>query len=310
MGSAPRAAGCIERIVTPEAEARRRALVARKGFSPDGFQIEAFDVVDTGDSVLVAAPTSSGKTLVAEYAIERALAEGRRVAYTTPIKALSNQKMRELTAWLGRDRVGLLTGDNSIRGDAAVVVMTTEVLRNMIYAGSDFLDRLGVVVLDEVHYLQDHYRGPVWEEVIIQLPTEVQLVCLSATVSNANELAGWIAEVRGSCVPVTEADRPVQLHEHFLICESSAQSATAVPTPKSSATWPKRVAEATREIAAARVRGRDARGASRSCTTSTSAAACRPSSSSSLVRAATTPCDRASRAASTTSTGARSSGWK
>ncbi len=223
MGSAPRAAGCIERIVTPEAAARRRARVARKGFSPDGFQIEAFDVVDTGDSVLVAAPTSSGKTLVAEYAIERALAEGRRVAYTTPIKALSNQKMRELTAWLGRDRVGLLTGDNSIRGDAAVVVMTTEVLRNMIYAGSDFLDRLGVVVLDEVHYLQDHYRGPVWEEVIIQLPTEVQLVCLSATVSNANELAGWIAEVRGSCVPVTEADRPVQLHEHFLIFEKGSR---------------------------------------------------------------------------------------
>ncbi len=206
-----------------DAAARRRALVTRKGFSPDDFQIAAFDVVDRGESILVAAPTSAGKTLVAEYAIERALAEGLRVAYTTPIKALSNQKMRELSAWLGRERVGLLTGDNSIRADAPVVVMTTEVLRNMIYSGSDFLDRLGVVVLDEVHYLQDRYRGPVWEEVIIQLPATVQLVCLSATVSNAEELAGWIAEVRGNCEAVTEPDRPVELHDHYLIFEKGSR---------------------------------------------------------------------------------------
>lgn len=201
----------------------RRQLVNRKGFSPDRFQSEAFDVVDRGHSVLVAAPTSSGKTLVAEYAISRALAMGRTVAYTTPIKALSNQKMRDLGEWLGVDQVGLLTGDNSVRADAPVVVMTTEVLRNMIYANSPFLDRLGVVVLDEVHYLQDQYRGPVWEEVIIQLPRAVQLVCLSATVSNAAELADWVTEVRGPCEAVVERERPVELHNHYLLFEKGAR---------------------------------------------------------------------------------------
>jgi len=127
-----------------DAEGLRRALIARKGFSPDPFQQEAFDVLDDGCSVLVAAPTSSGKTLVAEYAISRALAAGQTVAYTTPIKALSNQKMRELSSWLGPERVGLLTGDNALRPQAPVVVMTTEVLRNMIYADSPFLASLGV----------------------------------------------------------------------------------------------------------------------------------------------------------------------
>jgi ATP-dependent RNA helicase HelY len=209
--------------MTPDGAALRRELIERKGFSPDEFQVAAFDVLDRGESVLVAAPTSSGKTLVAEYAIARALAEGRTVAYTTPIKALSNQKMRELSRWLGPSRVGLLTGDNSVRADAPVVVMTTEVLRNMIYARSPFLDPLGVVVLDEVHYLQDPYRGPVWEEVIIQLDTRVQLVALSATVSNAEELAGWIGEVRGGCEAVVARERPVALHDHFLLFEKGAR---------------------------------------------------------------------------------------
>lgn len=209
--------------MTAEPGALRRALVNRKGFSPDPFQVEAFEVVDRDESVLVAAPTSSGKTLVAEYAISRAMAQGRTVAYTTPIKALSNQKMRELSSWLGADRVGLLTGDNSVRSDAPVVVMTTEVLRNMIYGESDFLDDLGVVVLDEVHYLQDPYRGPVWEEVIIQLPRTVQLVCLSATVSNAEEVADWVAAVRGHCTPVVERERPVELHDHYLLFEKGAR---------------------------------------------------------------------------------------
>ena len=143
------------------------------------------DALDGGQSVLLAAPTSSGKTVVAEYAVQRAVAAGQRLFYTTPIKALSNQKFRDLGRWLGSDQVGLLTGDNVIRADAPVVVMTTEVLRNMIYVGSPALAGLGYVVLDEVHYLQDTYRGPVWEEVIIQLPGSVRLVCLSATVSNS-----------------------------------------------------------------------------------------------------------------------------
>ena len=140
----------------------RSTFLERFDFEPDPFQVEGFDAVDDGDNVLVAAPTSSGKTLVAEYAIWKAIDDGSRVFYTTPIKALSNQKFSDLVSWLGADTVGLLTGDNVIRGDADVVVMTTEVLRNMIYAESPALEGLGCVVLDEIHFLQDSYRGPVW----------------------------------------------------------------------------------------------------------------------------------------------------
>jgi ATP-dependent RNA helicase HelY len=195
----------------------RASLLANRGLTPDDFQVQAFEVIDDDRSVLVTAPTASGKTLIAEYAIAKALEDGRSVAYTTPIKALSNQKFRDLASWLGPDRVGLLTGDNAIRPEVDVVVMTTEVLRNMIYAGSPRLENLGLVVLDEVHFLQDPYRGPVWEEVIIQLPTSTRLVCLSATVTNAEELAGWISEVQGSCEAITEPTRPVELHDHFLV---------------------------------------------------------------------------------------------
>src|SRR5437588_12783981 len=167
------------------------SFISGLGFTPDPFQLKAFDAVDAGHSVVVAAPTGSGKTAVAEYAVAKALAEGSKAFYTTPLKALSNQKYGDLVRRHGSDRVGLLTGDNAINGDAPVVVMTTEVLRNMIYAGSPALTGLRCVVLDEVHYLQNPYRGAVWEEVIIHSPPPVKLVCLSATVSNAEEFADW-----------------------------------------------------------------------------------------------------------------------
>ncbi len=180
--------------------------------------------------MLVAAPTGSGKTVVAEYAVASALNYGRKIFYTTPIKALSNQKFSDLRKRYGADRVGLLTGDNSINGDARVVVMTTEVLRNMIYAGSATLDGLGYVVLDEVHYLQDSYRGPVWEEVIIHTPASVQLVCLSATVSNAKELADWLSTVRGPTRCVTEFERPVDLVHLYMVGEKGAVKDHLLPT--------------------------------------------------------------------------------
>ncbi|HRE03318.1 MAG TPA: DEAD/DEAH box helicase, partial [Ilumatobacteraceae bacterium] len=182
-------------------------MIAHYDFPLDPFQLQAIDALDNGRSVLVAAPTGSGKTVVAEHGIELAMRAGRRAFYTAPIKALSNQKYHDLVARYGPDRVGLLTGDNAINPDAPVVVMTTEVLRNMIYGRTRQLDSLAVAVLDEVHFLQDAYRGPVWEEVIIHLPTHVQLVCLSATVSNADELTDWITTVRGPTTAVVEDRR-------------------------------------------------------------------------------------------------------
>ena len=175
--------------------------------------------VDAGRSVLVAAPTSSGKTVVAEHAVEQALAAGRRAFYTAPIKALSNQKFRDLGEMFGHHRVGLMTGDQVVAPDAPVVVMTTEVLRNMLYAGSDAVSDLAWVVLDEVHFLEDPYRGAVWEEVLLHLAPTVGLVALSATVSNAAELGDWITSVRGPTDVVVESRRPVRLLAHYLVAE-------------------------------------------------------------------------------------------
>ena len=189
----------------------REQFLSHLSFKPDDFQIQAFNAVDANKSVLVAAPTGSGKTLVAEYAVSLSLTLGKRAFYTAPVKALSNQKYRDLCEFYGDARVGLLTGDNSINPNAEIVVMTTEVLRNMIYADSEDLEQLHCVVLDEVHFLQDSYRGPVWEEVIIHLPQNVLLVCLSATVSNAQEIADWMTTVRGATEVVVETKRPVPL---------------------------------------------------------------------------------------------------
>jgi ATP-dependent RNA helicase HelY len=186
-------------------------------FPLDDFQLQACQAVALGQGVLVAAPTGAGKTIVGEFAVFMALATGRKAFYTTPIKALSNQKYADLVTLYGADKVGLLTGDSSINGEAPVVVMTTEVLRNMMYAGSGTLRGLGFVVMDEVHYLADRLRGAVWEEVIIHLPDQVQVVSLSATVSNAEEFGAWLGEVRGNTEVIVEEHRPVPLSQHMMV---------------------------------------------------------------------------------------------
>ena len=207
-------------------------------FAFDDFQVQACRAVADGAGVLVAAPTGAGKTIVGEFAVFLALATGRKAFYTTPIKALSNQKYADLVARHGADKVGLLTGDSSINGEAPVVVMTTEVLRNMMYAGSGTLRGLGFVVMDEVHYLADRFRGAVWEEVIIHLPEDVQVVSLSATVSNAEEFGAWLGEVRGDTAVIVEEHRPVPLWQHMMVGQSlydlftdEVSASTGVPDP-------------------------------------------------------------------------------
>lgn len=185
-------------------------------FGLDDFQEQSCRALNRGKGVLVAAPTGAGKTVVGEFAIYLAISKGLKVFYTTPIKALSNQKYAELLARYGREKVGLLTGDSNQNSNAQIVVMTTEVLRNMIYANSENLIELGYVVMDEVHYLADRFRGAVWEEVILHLPKDVKVVSLSATVSNAEEFGAWLAEVRGDTEIIVSEHRPVPLHQHVL----------------------------------------------------------------------------------------------
>jgi ATP-dependent RNA helicase HelY len=194
-----------------------RDFSALYDFPLDDFQLHACREIEDGRGVLVAAPTGSGKTVVGEFAIHLALATGRKCFYTTPIKALSNQKYHDLVERYGPDEVGLLTGDNVVNGEAPVVVMTTEVLRNMLYAGSRTLLGLGFVVMDEVHYLADRSRGAVWEEVMIHLPESVTVVSLSATVSNAEEFGEWLETVRGETTTIVEERRPVPLYQHVMV---------------------------------------------------------------------------------------------
>jgi ATP-dependent RNA helicase HelY len=186
-------------------------------FTLDLFQSQACSALEAGHGVLVCAPTGAGKTVVGEFAVHLALEAGRKCFYTTPIKALSNQKHTDLVRRYGPEKIGLLTGDVSINPGAPVVVMTTEVLRNMLYADSDALEGLSYVVMDEVHFLADRMRGAVWEEVILHLPEEVRLVSLSATVSNAEEFGGWIQTVRGDTTVVVDEQRPVPLWQHMMV---------------------------------------------------------------------------------------------
>jgi len=195
----------------------RRHFIDGLGFGLDRFQLEAIEAFDQRVNVLVSAPTGSGKTLIANYAIGRILERGERAFYTTPLKALSNQKFHELCAQFGPSRVGLLTGDTSLNRNADVVVMTTEVLRNMLLTESQQLMTLGLVILDEVHYLQDPFRGGVWEEVLILTPSAVRFVALSATVGNADFVGEWFSSVRGPTSIIVERERPIKLHDHVAL---------------------------------------------------------------------------------------------
>jgi ATP-dependent RNA helicase HelY len=214
LSPAERFAAAKKRRGTPVLEMFR----ARQRFDLDSFQIAACTAFEEGKSVLVAAPTGAGKTIIAEFAIFRAMQDATsKVFYTAPMKALSNQKFQELVAEYGPDEVGLLTGDTNVNSGARIVVMTTEVLRNMLYADSDLLRHLAVVVMDEVHFLADRFRGAVWEEVIIHLPEHVRMVSLSATVSNAEEFGDWLQAVRGDTEVIVSEDRPVPLDQHILM---------------------------------------------------------------------------------------------
>jgi len=217
----------MEAVTTPAesyAAAKKRGshplttqFIGQFDFGFDDFQITACHAVEDGKGVLVAAPTGAGKTVVGEFAAFSALAQGKKCFYTTPIKALSNQKFQEFVERFGEDRVGLLTGDTNINSEADVLVMTTEVLRNMLYANSSTLKNLGSVVMDEVHYLADKSRGAVWEEVLIHLMESVQVISLSATVSNAEEFGEWLGEVRGATEVIVSEVRPIPLYQHVLI---------------------------------------------------------------------------------------------
>jgi ATP-dependent RNA helicase HelY len=214
LSPAERFAASRSRQGSPRLERFRGKLA----FDLDPFQIAACAALENGDSVLVAAPTGAGKTIVAEFAVFLAMQDPRaKVFYTAPMKALSNQKFQEFVAEYGADDVGLLTGDTNINSGARVVVMTTEVLRNMLYADSDLLRDLSFVIMDEVHYLADRFRGAVWEEVIIHLPQRVRLVSLSATVSNAEEFGDWLQAVRGETAVIVSEERPVPLDQHILM---------------------------------------------------------------------------------------------
>ncbi|WP_349898163.1 DEAD/DEAH box helicase [Parafrigoribacterium soli] len=238
LSPAERYAASRNRSSLPQLEDFR----SRLAFDLDAFQLSACGSLEEGKSVLVAAPTGAGKTIVAEFAVYLAMQRPRaKVFYTAPMKALSNQKYQEFLAEYGPDEVGLLTGDTNINSQARIVVMTTEVLRNMLYADSDLLGELAFVVMDEVHYLADRFRGAVWEEVIIHLPQHVRLVSLSATVSNAEEFGDWLQAVRGDTAVVVSEERPVPLDQHVLVRSKLLNlfDATATDTHHAPATMPR-----------------------------------------------------------------------
>ena len=223
---------------------------------------------------------------------------GGKAFYTTPIKALSNQKFAELSARYGEDRVGLLTGDVSHQAHAPIVVMTTEVLRNMLFARSSVLDGLAVVVLDEVHYLQDPYRGSVWEEVLVLTPPGVSFVSLSATVSNATDFGAWLTSVRGTTRVIVETHRPVTLHHHYVLAERGRDDLTVLPLLRDGQGQPRRGGPRRPAPAQPPAPSTGCPGGRRWSSTWPPRACCPPSPSSSRGRPVTTPPASASRTGS------------
>jgi ATP-dependent RNA helicase HelY len=205
--------------IAPDALDLYRSFERRYAFPLDEFQVRAILAVLEGSSVIVSAPTGAGKTLIAEFAIHEALRRKRRIAYTTPLKALSNQKYADFCRQFGVAEVGILTGDVKVNPRAPVLVMTTEILRNMFYTGT--LEGLAHVVLDECHYMGDEGRGTVWEEIIVNAPKDVTLVALSATVANVDEIADWISLVHRAIVPIVHPHRPVPLS--YLVADLAAE---------------------------------------------------------------------------------------
>src|SRR5437762_551441 len=197
-------------------------FTAGQPYTLDDFQLEAIRALANHHSVLVAAPTGTGKTVVGEFGIFMAREYTARAIYTTPIKALSNQKYRDLRAIWGDDQVGLLTGDVVVNREAPVLVMTTEVLRNMLVTGAS-IDDVGSIVFDEVHYMGDQERGTAWEESILLAPRHIPLVCLSATVPNAAEIAEWIREAHGDLSCVFHDERAVPLEHRYWLPEQAPE---------------------------------------------------------------------------------------
>ncbi|ARU46145.1 DEAD/DEAH box helicase [Corynebacterium silvaticum] len=203
--------------ITPASDSHLREFISRQKFPLDDFQLQGCQAIEDDRGVLVCAPTGAGKTIVGEFAVSLALSRGTKCFYTTPIKALSNQKFHDLVEVHGEEAIGLLTGDVSINHDADVLVMTTEVLRNMIYARSEALTRLTHVVMDEIHFLSDKSRGAVWEEAILGLDESVSVVGLSATVSNSEEFGRWLETVRGDTEVIVSEHRPVPLNQWMMV---------------------------------------------------------------------------------------------
>ena len=213
-----------------------------RGFTLDRFQEEAIEAIDNGHSVVVSAPTGSGKTLIADYIIDREIKRGSRVVYTAPIKALSNQKYKEFCNYFGVDKIGLLTGDVVRNPRAQIVIMTTEIYRNMVLIDEASVSDVSYVIFDEIHYINDIERGHVWEESIIFSRPEVRFLCLSATIPNAEEFADWIESIKKHRVMVIKhTERPVPLHKAFFDAElgitNLAGIKNAKETPHHSDLW-------------------------------------------------------------------------